>query len=103
MTPPYLITLNKIPGIDRHELEKLARKEGSGITDEALTFKKPFQTVVRPRTTNHNIHDDYIKHPPEKAWIWQERGLILTLTNGDRSGTGLKQADGVLCKFSLHQ
>ncbi|KIK45580.1 hypothetical protein CY34DRAFT_506940 [Suillus luteus UH-Slu-Lm8-n1] len=65
MTPPYLITLNKIPGIDRHELEKLARKEGSGITDEALTFKKPFQTVVRPPTTNHNIHDDYMKHPPE--------------------------------------
>ncbi|KAG2037840.1 hypothetical protein BDR03DRAFT_1091644 [Suillus americanus] len=65
MTPPYLITLNKIPGIDRHELEKLAQKEGSGITDEAQTFKKPFQTVVRPPTTNHNIHDDYMKHPPE--------------------------------------
>ncbi|KAG2047901.1 hypothetical protein BDR06DRAFT_963366 [Suillus hirtellus] len=67
MTPPYLVTLNKIPGIDRHELEKLARKEGSGITDEAMTFKKPFQTVVRPSTTNHNIHDDYIKHPPENV------------------------------------
>ncbi|KAG1855779.1 hypothetical protein C8R48DRAFT_776150 [Suillus tomentosus] len=67
MTPPYLVTLNKIPGIDRHELEKLARKEGSGITDEAMTFKKPFQTVVRPPTTNHNIHDDYIKHPPENV------------------------------------
>ncbi|KAG1822840.1 uncharacterized protein BJ212DRAFT_1477247 [Suillus subaureus] len=67
MAPPYLITLNKIPGIDRHELQKLARKEGSGITDEALTFKKSFQTVVRPPTTNYNIHDDYIKHPPENV------------------------------------
>lgn len=37
----------------------------SGITDKAMTFKKPFQTVIRPPTMNHNIHNDYIKHPPE--------------------------------------
>ena len=65
MTPPYLILLSKIPGLDRHEVDKLARKNGSGVTDEALTFKKPFQTVIRPQTTDHNIHDDYLKHPPE--------------------------------------
>ncbi|KIJ64629.1 hypothetical protein HYDPIDRAFT_154365 [Hydnomerulius pinastri MD-312] len=48
-----------------HELEKDARKAGSDTTDEELKPKKPFQTVGRPATTDHNMHDDFVKNPPQ--------------------------------------
>ncbi|OAX40942.1 hypothetical protein K503DRAFT_768114 [Rhizopogon vinicolor AM-OR11-026] len=50
-----------------HELTKLVAKEGTNRTDEELTFKKPFQTVSRPPTTDHNIHEDYVRHPPHNT------------------------------------
>lgn len=66
MSPINRKSLNRMSmsARNRHELVKLARKEGSNVTDEELTFKKPFQTVSRPSVTDHNIHDDYLKHPP---------------------------------------
>ncbi|KAJ8595240.1 hypothetical protein M405DRAFT_857470 [Rhizopogon salebrosus TDB-379] len=52
---------------NQHELTKLVAKEGTNRIDEELTFKKPFQTVGRPPTTDHNIHEDYLKHPPHNT------------------------------------
>jgi hypothetical protein len=40
------------------------QKKKIGNTDEEKTFKKPFQVVGRPETTDHNMHDDYIRDPP---------------------------------------
>jgi hypothetical protein len=34
-------------------------------TNEAKTFKKPFQTVDHPITTDHNINDGYLADPPQ--------------------------------------
>lgn len=64
MTPINRKSLNRMSARNQHELAKMVAKEGSNITDEELTFKKPFQTVGRPLTTDHNIHEDYLKHPP---------------------------------------
>ncbi|KAF8842151.1 hypothetical protein BDN67DRAFT_926809 [Paxillus ammoniavirescens] len=50
-----------------HELYKDARKAGTGRTDERLRFKKPFQTVGRPPTLDHNMHDDFVRHPPQNT------------------------------------
>ncbi|KAI5983490.1 hypothetical protein EDD15DRAFT_2124196, partial [Pisolithus albus] len=30
-------------------------------------FKKPFQTVSRPTATDHDIHEDYMKDPPQES------------------------------------
>ncbi|OJT09425.1 hypothetical protein TRAPUB_14088 [Trametes pubescens] len=34
------------------------------MTDEANTFKKPFQTVDRPQVTERDIQEDYMQDPP---------------------------------------
>jgi hypothetical protein len=65
---------------NQHELAKLVIKEGSNVTDEELTFKKPFQTVRRPPTTDHNIHDDYVKHPPHVRGLRFVQGVVLNAT-----------------------
>ncbi|KAI0770139.1 hypothetical protein C8Q74DRAFT_875742 [Fomes fomentarius] len=36
----------------------------ANTTDESQTFKKPFQTVDRPPVTGHDIHEDYMRDPP---------------------------------------
>lgn len=50
-----------------HEAAKDAIKDGSGREDAALNFKKPFQAVGRPTATDHDIHEDYMKDPPQNA------------------------------------
>ncbi|KAH7885288.1 hypothetical protein F5I97DRAFT_1928686 [Phlebopus sp. FC_14] len=83
-----------------HELEKTVRKGGARPTDEELKFKKPFQVVDHPLTTDHNVHDDFVKHPPHNVdsfaaagrgsnqWEKQEAQEI------GREGTGrVKQID----------
>ncbi|KAI6015548.1 hypothetical protein BKA83DRAFT_4232666 [Pisolithus microcarpus] len=50
-----------------HEAAKDVIKDGSGREDAALEFKKPFQTVSRTTATDHDIHEDYIKDPPQES------------------------------------
>ncbi|KAI1794941.1 hypothetical protein LXA43DRAFT_94785 [Ganoderma leucocontextum] len=45
--------------ISRHD-----RHDELNRTDEALTFKKPYQIVNRPAVTEHDMHEEYLKHPP---------------------------------------
>ncbi|PIL22774.1 hypothetical protein GSI_15468 [Ganoderma sinense ZZ0214-1] len=45
--------------ISRHD-----RHDEMNRTDEALTFKKPYQIVNRPAVTEHDMHEQYLKHPP---------------------------------------
>lgn len=33
-------------------------------TDDAGKFKKAFQTVGRPEVTKDDIHEEYMRHPP---------------------------------------
>ncbi|EPQ54592.1 hypothetical protein GLOTRDRAFT_43526 [Gloeophyllum trabeum ATCC 11539] len=35
--------------------------------DESKTFKKAFQEVGRPATTDHNINDEYMRDPPNNT------------------------------------
>lgn len=39
-------------------------------TDESQTFKKPFQTVDRPPVTGHDIHEDYMRDPPNVSLMY---------------------------------
>ena len=36
----------------------------ANVTDEEQTYKKPFQTAGRPAVTGHDMHEDYIRDPP---------------------------------------
>ncbi|KAF9808963.1 hypothetical protein IEO21_07685 [Rhodonia placenta] len=54
----------------------------SKVTDEERTFKKPYQTVGRPETTDHVIHEEYLKDPPHN----QSNEL-----STDRTTRGLKE------------
>ncbi|EIW81010.1 hypothetical protein CONPUDRAFT_56150 [Coniophora puteana RWD-64-598 SS2] len=40
----------------------LAHRGPNKTTDDQ--FKKTFQTVGRPETTDHDIHEDFLKNPP---------------------------------------
>lgn len=51
--------------LNQHQMLKDARKAGTARADQGQTFKKPFQTVIRPPTKNHNMHDDFIRNPPK--------------------------------------
>jgi hypothetical protein len=50
--------------LNPHQLLKATRKAGTARTDQDQTFKKPFQTVGRPPTVDHNMHDDFFRNPP---------------------------------------
>ncbi|KAM5539474.1 hypothetical protein V8D89_006926 [Ganoderma adspersum] len=45
--------------ISRHD-----RHDEMNRTDEALTFKKPYQIVNRPTVIEHDMHERYLKDPP---------------------------------------
>ena len=47
-------------GIRRHDLTDRAN-----VTDEAQTFKKPYQTVDRPPVTDHDINEEYLNDAPQ--------------------------------------
>lgn len=48
-----------------HERSKDAKKLGSATTNTDQTFKKEYQVVGQPETTDHDIHEDYLKSPPQ--------------------------------------
>ncbi|KAF9241203.1 hypothetical protein BU15DRAFT_45153 [Melanogaster broomeanus] len=61
-----------------HDFYKEVHKAGTGRTDEGQTFKKPFQTVRHPPTL-HNIHDDYVSHPPRNVPQGEDTGRASNL------------------------
>ena len=52
-------------------------------TDEEQTFKKAHQTVDRPPVTDHNINDEYYRHPPHVRLPFYMLIQISGLVNGE--------------------
>lgn len=58
------------------------------FTDDAGKFKKAFQTIGRPEVTKGDIHEEYMRHPPnvnDSALAWpaeaDRRMIIFARTN----------------------
>ncbi|KAH7928451.1 hypothetical protein BV22DRAFT_1030756 [Leucogyrophana mollusca] len=69
-----------------HEVAKDAIKLGSATTDKDQTFKKTYQTVDRPATTDHDFHEDLLKSPPQNVPTDPDIPVTSTRTPGSKEG-----------------
>ena len=50
--------------LNLHDRFKEGHKLGTAIIRADHKFKKEYQVVDRPKVTDHDMHEDYTKHPP---------------------------------------
>lgn len=82
--------------VRRHDL---GTGSDATVTDNTNTFKKDFQTIGRPQVTESDMHEEYMRNPPNASSLpyAMEQGLTYSAQNqpyepnNDRKHPGIKE------------